>query len=417
MKGEIYLMSLANNLIKLAVEVVKHLKKQQVSCKCYRPRLCYVCRRQGHLARSCPDQAKYERQEHSMDVRFMKTVDSKGGNYENRRRIRKSDRGKISNETVKNKSMQMKSGTIPVKTIGGNVEAVEPKNGGVKKNVRKTFIYHQKSSNMSNPDGIGGKMQRHKAFDYYRKPTDMVDCDVINTYVDCYPSGVETEKVDQVHIDRQMFFSSDNSDETCNRNEPIVVMEVPLGEVLKIDAMMKGLLESLTKDECDIKGINDDEVIKVHEDDNDKRNMMVNSISMDEILKDDVKLNDIPEVNSRINSIKDVGETSNDEDGMKYDLEMKIENDDYNENVKTVIEVKTENEPMTANDEMIMRKGTRYAKLIGYNHNIKRGWNRSKVGTLGRSSGGLAPVMAIVNTSAFGLLGLGTITGYPIVTG
>ncbi|KAF0527405.1 hypothetical protein F8M41_013663 [Gigaspora margarita] len=72
---------------------------------------------------------------------------------------------------------------------------------------------------MKDPDGISSKMQRHKAFNYYQKPSDIIDHNVINAYSDCYPSGVEAKMVDQVHIDHQMFFSTDNSDATCNRDE------------------------------------------------------------------------------------------------------------------------------------------------------------------------------------------------------
>ena len=112
--------------------------------------------------------------------------------------------------------------------------------------------------------------------------------------------------------------------EHCCQNEPVVVMEASLDEVMKVDAMMMNLLKSLTND--------------------------------------DVKLNDIPEANSEINSIEDVGETSNDEDGLKDDLEMKmgIDND-------------------VVDDEIMTRRGLNYAKLIGDDHEAKSGGNRLKM--------------------------------------
>lgn len=198
--------------------------------------------------------------------------------------------------------------------------------------IKRSFII-KKSSNMSDPDGIGGKMQGHKAFDYYRKPADMVDRDVINAYGDCYPSGVEAEMVDQMHIDHQTFFSTDNSDGTCNRDEPVVVMGASLDEVMKMDAMMWSLQEALMKIEHDTNSTNDENgIIKVCENDSDerwidemnKRNMMVSSIIRDEICMDDEKVNDVPESNGKVNPIEYVDETSNDE-GLNRSEKTKVE--------------------------------------------------------------------------------------------
>ncbi|CAG8476419.1 14479_t:CDS:2, partial [Dentiscutata erythropus] len=86
------------SLTGLVFDVVKHLKKRQVNRKCYRPRLCYVCRRQGHLAHSFPDQGKRinetfkdesntKRKKDTMpndeiqDVRIFRCVDVKGRGF------------------------------------------------------------------------------------------------------------------------------------------------------------------------------------------------------------------------------------------------------------------------------------------------------------------------------------------------
>ncbi|CAG8807005.1 13820_t:CDS:2, partial [Dentiscutata erythropus] len=66
--------------------------------------------------------------------------------------------------------------------------------------------------------------------------------------------------------------------------------------------------------------------------------------------------------NGEINSIEDVDETSNDEDGLKDDLEMKmgINND-------------------VVDDEIMTRRGLNYAKLIGDDNEAKSGGNRLKM--------------------------------------
>ncbi|KAF0541338.1 hypothetical protein F8M41_005501 [Gigaspora margarita] len=80
-----------------------------------------------------------------------------------------------------------------------------------------------------------------------------------------------------------------------------------------MDTMMKGLLESLMKNESDINGTNDENgVIKVCEKDSDekridemeKKNMIVSSIIRDEIYMDDVKINNAPESNGKLNTIE-----------------------------------------------------------------------------------------------------------------
>ncbi|CAG8538704.1 8114_t:CDS:2, partial [Ambispora leptoticha] len=58
MKGENRLVSLVENMIEVVAEVVKSLKVVQTKRRCYRPRLCYVCRCPGHLAQSCPSQVQ-----------------------------------------------------------------------------------------------------------------------------------------------------------------------------------------------------------------------------------------------------------------------------------------------------------------------------------------------------------------------
>ncbi|CAG8753521.1 8487_t:CDS:2, partial [Gigaspora rosea] len=222
------LVSLVENMVKIVVEVVRNLKIRQAKHR-YRPQLYYVYRHQGHLAHSCSDQAKRECQEQMMNVRFMKIIDPKVGNYESRRRIGKGKREIISNGTVRNKVTQMKNRAIPVKSI------------------------------------------------------------VIEESGDCRDKVVE--------------------------NEPVVVMEASLDEVIKIDAMMKGLLKTLMTNASDVKWSDD------------KKNMMVSSIIRDEIYMNDVIINDAPELNSKVQLIEYVDETSNVEDVSEFDLEMKMDGD------------------------------------------------------------------------------------------
>ncbi|CAG8854159.1 149_t:CDS:1, partial [Gigaspora margarita] len=64
-------------------------------------------------------------------------------------------------------------------------------------------------------------------------------------------------------------------------------------------------------------------------DERNKKNIIVSSMSMDEICRDDAKLNDIPEANSTINSIEHIDKAFN-EGETKYDLELKMRIDDDN---------------------------------------------------------------------------------------
>ncbi|KAF0471946.1 hypothetical protein F8M41_025098 [Gigaspora margarita] len=151
--------------------------------------------------------------------------------------------------------------------------------------------------------------------------------------------------------------------------------------------MMRSLWESLKNNEYDIKSTNNENnVIKVYEKDSDKkkinernkRNMMVSSMSMDEICRDDAKLNDIPEANSTINSIEYVDEASN-KGKTKYDLELKIGiNDDNNEMEASEETTNDTTISIAMSNSVIRRKGMNYTKLIGYNCDVKRRWNRSK---------------------------------------
>ncbi|CAG8564586.1 28026_t:CDS:2 [Dentiscutata erythropus] len=97
-----------------------------------------------------------------------------------------------------------------------------------------------------------------------------------------------------------------------------------------------------------------------------------------EIFGDNVKLKDLPKTNGGINLIDDIGKTSNNEDVLKNDLEIKmVINNNRSNNVKTVIKVKQAmNEIMISkmvNDEIITRRGSNYAKLIRYDHEAKSG--------------------------------------------
>ncbi|CAG8736296.1 26259_t:CDS:1 [Dentiscutata erythropus] len=113
---------------------------------------------------------------------------------------------------------------------------------------------------------------------------------------------------------------------------------------------------------------------KKENDDNDKRSIMVCSMSLGEIFRDEVKLNNLPETNGEINSIEDVGS--------KDDLKMKmvIGNDVIN-NVKTVEQAMNRIimiKPTIVNNGMTLRRGISYAKLIRYDHEAKSGGNRLK---------------------------------------
>ncbi|RIB02636.1 hypothetical protein C2G38_2227296 [Gigaspora rosea] len=290
------LVSLVENMVKIVVEVVRNLKIRQAKHR-YRPQLYYVYRHQGHLAHSCSDQAKRECQEQMMNVRFMKIIDPKVGNYESRRRIGKGKREIISNGTVRNKVTQMKNRAIPVKSIGKGVELNKLKDNraGVKRNEHEMFIHYQKSAQGDNPKrqyDLGLCYQYEASTDKGEKGTfelDLRNNEVIEESGDCRDKVVE--------------------------NEPVVVMEASLDEVIKIDAMMKGLLKTLMTNASDVKWSDD------------KKNMMVSSIIRDEIYMNDVIINDAPELNSKVQLIEYVDETSNVEDVSEFDLEMKMDGD------------------------------------------------------------------------------------------
>ncbi|CAG8754395.1 15509_t:CDS:1, partial [Gigaspora rosea] len=55
----------------------------------------------------------------------------------------------------------------------------------------------------------------------------------------------------------------------------MVVMEAPLGEVMKMDAMMRSLLELFMKSECKINGANNkNDIIKVYKNGNDEEKVI-----------------------------------------------------------------------------------------------------------------------------------------------
>ncbi|CAG8845671.1 32342_t:CDS:2, partial [Gigaspora margarita] len=164
MENENHLMAIVESMIELLVEVMKSLKKQKIKKKCYRPRLCYVCRRQEHLARSCLNQVKHECQEHIRDVQFMRIIDPKVGKYENGKRVGNDKRERINDGRFKKKATRMKNITIPVKSFCkkgedfvDDVESNEFSKAkscevGAKKNKFKPFTYHQRSVRLSDTD-------------------------------------------------------------------------------------------------------------------------------------------------------------------------------------------------------------------------------------------------------------------------
>jgi len=152
MEGETRLESLVESMIGLVVEC---LKKRKVKRKCYRPRLCYVCRRQGHLARSYPDQAKYERQEQFMDVRFMKIIDPNVGDNENPNQIGK---GRRINEIFKGKETPIKNEALSVRSDEETNASSEPKTAGIvaKEAEHKASIRYQKPAEMDSANKTSG---------------------------------------------------------------------------------------------------------------------------------------------------------------------------------------------------------------------------------------------------------------------
>ncbi|CAG8567903.1 16885_t:CDS:2 [Dentiscutata erythropus] len=89
---------------------------------------------------------------------------------------------------------------------------------------------------------------------------------------------------------------------------------------------------------------------------NGRRNMIVGSINLDEILRDNKKLNNIPEVNG----------SDNGNNGVSDDAKTSI-------NAKAAMKIMIT--PITVNIEITTRKGINNMKLIGYNHKAKSGWN------------------------------------------
>src|SRR6185437_23604 len=83
------------------------------------------------------------------------------------------------------------------------------------------------------PLGDDREKDQCRSTNNYQKPANMVDRDIMNTFGDCYPYGVEAETVNQVHIDYQTFLGTDNSDGACNREEAVVVMEAPFDTIAR----------------------------------------------------------------------------------------------------------------------------------------------------------------------------------------
>ncbi|RIB01131.1 hypothetical protein C2G38_2297617 [Gigaspora rosea] len=225
------LVSLVEIMVKIVVEVVRNLKIRQAKQHRYRPQLCYVCQCQEHLARSCSDQVKRECQEQMKNIRFMKIIDPKVGNYESERRIGKVKREIISNGTVKDKVTQMKNGAIPVKSISKGVESNKQKDNraGVKRNEYETIDgsnrmnvknssassdeTRQKSNEkIRNPselnndismkvqsnNGLSGnenlKKDEFEAFVYYQESADISNANEASIVGRCHRKGIDDEK-------------------------------------------------------------------------------------------------------------------------------------------------------------------------------------------------------------------------------
>ncbi|RIB12752.1 hypothetical protein C2G38_2041569 [Gigaspora rosea] len=130
-------------------------------------------------------------------------------------------------------------------------------------------------------------------------------------------------------------------------------MEASLDEVMKMNTIMRSLQKVFIKIEHYINSNNNkNDVIKACRNDNSderkidkssRKNMMISSISIDKIFRDDIKLNNISKANGGINSIEDVDEMSNDKGISKDDLEIKIgiidNKNNVRDDVKTVIKI------------------------------------------------------------------------------
>ncbi|CAG8836931.1 29700_t:CDS:2, partial [Gigaspora margarita] len=192
-------------------------------------------------------------------------------------------------------------------------------------------------------------------------------------------------------------------------NEKVIELEGVKRKGSIID-YSRGLLELLMKNKSDIHGTNEENgVIKVCEKDNDekginemdKKNMIVSSIIRDEICIDAIKINNTPESNSKVNPIEYSDETSNDKDASEFDLEIKIDSDDSNnqtsdggETTGIEIEAPEDKESIVSGSDVDMlqyslgyddrseaeahekkiRKGTNYEMLIGYNYDVRCTW-------------------------------------------
>ena len=80
MEGIDLLVSLVENMVKIVTEVLKNLKSKQVKRHRYKPRLCYVCRRKGHLAHDCPDQMKHKQSERGIVISENRRVNADESN-------------------------------------------------------------------------------------------------------------------------------------------------------------------------------------------------------------------------------------------------------------------------------------------------------------------------------------------------
>ncbi|RIB11925.1 hypothetical protein C2G38_2202170 [Gigaspora rosea] len=150
------LISLVENVVKVVVEIVKVLTVKQAKQHRYRPRLCYACRKSGHLARSCPS--------HVQTVDKMEGTDQNWcGKKNHYKKVKKDTNPKGKDQDVR------------------SFRFVDVKNGNVKKNKKVDAMYIDKDEgknmiiNLVNYDEV---CEMNKEFKYLPKPDEEMTRDI-----------------------------------------------------------------------------------------------------------------------------------------------------------------------------------------------------------------------------------------------
>ncbi|RIB00510.1 hypothetical protein C2G38_2234069 [Gigaspora rosea] len=130
----------------------------------------------GHYAHSCMLQVP-ERENKNVNRKYKQKekkmvndtyLDSSVKNIRLMKFAEKDDQKKrVVSVVIKDKAVQAKS--TKFKPISVKTNKQKGIRVDAEKNEHKTFVHHQKSFNTSDPDGIGGKIEKHKASDCYLK--------------------------------------------------------------------------------------------------------------------------------------------------------------------------------------------------------------------------------------------------------